>query len=155
MEPADAERSVPNPAVKKQKQALSKAKARVTKAEQRYGQQAYDTPEQQRRTVRGFKISHAEVGQEIRRLRQTCARLESEITALPARVPVREVMDGAPVIRLERERKIITDTVKMVPTAPRRNWQTWRVRCSQTGTTRPASSCARSSHCRRISCRTT
>ena len=114
VEPANAEHSVPNPAVKKQKQALSKAKARVTKAEQRYGQQAYDTPEQQRRTVRGFKISRAEVGQEIRRLRQTCARLEFEITALPAGVPVREVMDGAPVIRLKRERKIITDTVKMV-----------------------------------------
>ena len=41
-------------------------------------------------------------------------QLESEIKALPARVPVREVMDGVPVIRLERERKTITDTLKMV-----------------------------------------
>ena len=114
VEPADSERSVPNPAMKDKKHALSQAKARVTKAEQRYGQKAYDTPEQQRRTVRGFKISHAELGQEIRRLRQTCVQLESEIKALPARVPVREVMDGVPVIRLERERKTITDTLKMV-----------------------------------------
>ncbi len=114
VEPADSERSVPNPAMKDKKHALSQAKARVTKTEQRYGQKAYDNPEQQRRTVRGFKISHAELGQEIRRLRQTCVQLESEIKALPARVPVREVMDGVPVIRLERERKTITDTLKMV-----------------------------------------
>ncbi len=33
---------------------------------------------------------------------------------LPARVPVREVLDGKPVVQLERERKIITDTLKMV-----------------------------------------
>ena len=114
VEPADAERSVPNPAVKEQKREVSKVKAQLTKAEQRYGQQAYDNPEQQRHTVRGFKISHAALGQEIRRLRQTCEQLESEIKALPARVPIREVMDGVPVIRLERERKTITDTVKMV-----------------------------------------
>ena len=114
VEPADPERSVPNPAVKEKKRELSKAKARLTKAEQRYGKNAYDNPEQKRRTVRGFKISHAELGQEIRRLRQSCERLESDIKALPARVPVREVMDGEPVIRLERERKTITDTLKMV-----------------------------------------
>ena len=114
VEPADPERSVPNPAVKKKKRELSKAKTHLTKAEQRYGKNAYDNPEQKRRTVRGFKISHAELGQEIRRLRQTCQRLKSEIKALPARVAVREMMDGEPVIRLERERKTITDTLKMV-----------------------------------------
>ncbi len=114
VESADPERSVPNPAVKKKKRELAKAKASLTKAEQRYGKNAYDNPEQKRRTVRGFKISHAKLGQEIRRLRQTCGRLESEIKALPARVPVREVMGGEPVIRLERERKTITDTFKMV-----------------------------------------
>ena len=114
VEPADAERTVPNPAVQDKKRALSQAKARVTKAEQRYGQQAYDNPEQKRRRVRGFKISRAELGEEIRRLRQTCERLASEITVLPVRVPVREVMNGVPVIQLERERKTITDTVKMV-----------------------------------------
>ena len=114
VEPAGPGRSVPTPAVKEKKRELGHVKATLTKAEQRYGKTAYDNPEQQRRTVRGFKISQAELGQELRRLRQTCVRLESVITALPARVPVREVMDGVPVIRLERERTTITDTVKMV-----------------------------------------
>lgn len=31
-----------------------------------------------------------------------------------ARLPVSEVMDGAPTVPLERERKAITDTLKMV-----------------------------------------
>ena len=114
VEPADPKRSVPNPAVKQKKQELSQAKARLKKAEQAYGQKAYDNPEQKRRTVRGFKISHAELGREIHRLRETCERLDAEVKMLPNRVPLREVMDGEAIVRLERERKIITDTLKMV-----------------------------------------
>jgi transposase len=114
VEPADPERSVPNPALKKKKRELGRVKARLTKAEQAYGQKAHDNLEQKRRTVRGFKISHAELGREIKKLRSTRKRLEAEVKALPARVPVREVMDGEPIVQLERERKIITDALKMV-----------------------------------------
>jgi len=114
VEPADPERHVPNPAVKEKKRALGQVKAKLTKAEQAYGQKAHDNAERQRRTVRGFKISQAELGREIKGLRSTCKRLEAEIRALPARVPVREVMDQGAIVRLERERKIITDTFKMV-----------------------------------------
>ncbi len=114
VELADPERSVPNPAVKEKKHELSQVKACLKKVEQAYGQKAYDNTEQKRRTVRGFKISHAKLGREISRLRETCERLDAEVKALPDRVPVREVMDGEVVVRLERERKIITDTLKMV-----------------------------------------
>jgi hypothetical protein len=113
-EPADPDRTVPNPALKEKKRELSRAQASLKKAEQAYGQKAYDNTEQKRRTVRGFKISHAELGREIRRLRETCERLQSEANVMPARVAVREVMDGQDIVRLERERKIITDTLKMV-----------------------------------------
>lgn len=114
VEPADPERSVPNPAVKKKKRELNRVKAQLTKAEQAYGQKAHDNSEQKHRTVRGFKISHAELGREIKKLRSACEQLEAERKALPARVPVRETMAGEPIVRLERERKIITDTFKMV-----------------------------------------
>jgi hypothetical protein len=114
VEPADPERSVPNPAMKQKKRALAEAKARLKQAEQAYGQNAYENPEQKRRTVRGFKISHATLGRQIRELRETCERLDAEIKRLPPRVPVREVVGGEPVVRLERERKTITDTLKMV-----------------------------------------
>ena len=114
VEAADPERSVPNPALKEKKRELSAIKGKLTKAEQAYGQKAHDNPENKRPTMRGFKISHAELGREIKTLRSECARLQGEIEALPKRVPVREVRNGEPVVQLERERKIITDTFKMV-----------------------------------------
>ena len=114
VEPADPERSVPNPAVKAKKRALGQVKAKLTRAEQAYGQKAHDNAEKKRRTVRGFKISQAALGREIKKLRQARQQLEAEIKALPTRVPVREVMNGKPIVRLERERKTITDTLKMV-----------------------------------------
>jgi hypothetical protein len=114
VEPADPERSVPNPAVSEKKRELSHMKAELTKAQQNYGQKAHENAEQKVRTVRGFKISHAALGRRIRGLRSDRARLEAEIHALPKRVPVRETMDSEPIVRLERERKIITDTFKMV-----------------------------------------
>jgi len=114
VEPADPERLVPNPAVKEKRKDLSRITIKLTKAEQAYGQKAHDNLEQQRRTARGFEVSHAELGREIEKLRVARARREAEIKALPKRVPVREVMGGEPIVRLERERKIITDTFKMV-----------------------------------------
>jgi len=114
VEPADPERSVPNPAVKVKKCELSKIKARLTKAEQAYGQKTYDNPERKRRTVRGLKISQADLGREIKKLRSLCERLKTELKAVPRRVPVKDLMAGKPVVQLERERKIITDTLKMV-----------------------------------------
>jgi hypothetical protein len=114
VESADPERSVPNPAVKEKKRELGRLKAQLTKAEQAYGQKAHENSEQKRRTVRGFKISHAQLGGEIKKLRLACDQLQVQIKALPARVPVKEIMGGEPVVQLERERKIITDTIKMV-----------------------------------------
>ena len=114
VEPADPARSVPNPAVKEKQRERGQVTAQLTKAEQAYGQRAHDNPEQQRHTVRGVTISQAELGRTIKKLRSARAHLAAEITALPARVPVRETLNAEPTVRLERERKIITDTVKMV-----------------------------------------
>jgi transposase len=114
VEPADPQRSVPNPAVKEKKREWGRVKAELTKAEQAYGQHAHENPEQKIRTVRGFKISHAELGHKIKELRAEREQIEADLKALPKRVPVCETMDGAPIVQLERERKIITDTFKMV-----------------------------------------
>ncbi len=114
VEPADPERRVPNPAVKEKQRELGQVTAQLAKAEQAYGQQAHNTAAQQRRTVRGVTITHAELGRTIKNLCSAREQLAAELMALPARVPVRETMHGEPIVRLERERKIITDTVKMV-----------------------------------------
>ena len=96
------------------KRELGQVTAQLAKAEQAYGQQAHDTAAQQRRTVRGCTISHAELGRTIKNAVLGPRATGRELTALPARVPVRETMNGEPIVRLERDRKIITDTVKMV-----------------------------------------
>lgn len=114
VEPADPQRSVPNPAVKAKQLELGRIKAELTKAEQTYGQKAHENPEHKVRTVRGFKISHAELRRKINELRATREQVNADLKALPKRVPVHETMDAAPVVQLERERKIITDTLKMV-----------------------------------------
>ena len=114
VEPADPERSVPNPAVQAKRRELNRIKARLTQAEQAYGQMVHENAEQRCRTVRGFKISHSELGREISELREVRDRLEAELRALPARVPVKEILPGDKIVRLERERKVITDTIKMV-----------------------------------------
>jgi len=114
VESADPERSVPNPALKAKQSELGRVKAELTKAEQAYGQRARENAEQQVRTVRGFKIAHSALGCKIDDLRDECEQLKAEIKALPNRVPVQETMQGEPVVQLERERKILTDTIKMV-----------------------------------------
>jgi len=114
VEAADPQRSVPNPPVKATRRELARVKAELTKAEQAYGQKVHENPEQKVRTVRGFKISHTELGRKINELRATCEQLEADLKTLPKRVPVHETMDGVPIVKLERERKILTDTFKMV-----------------------------------------
>ena len=114
VEPADPERRVPNPAVTKTQRERGQVTAQLAKAEQAYGHQALDHAAPPRRTGRGVTTSQAEQRREITQLRTAREQLDAEITALPPRVPVRSTMNGAPVVRLERERKIITDTVKMV-----------------------------------------
>ena len=114
VEPADPERTVLNPMIKAKKKELARINSQLTKAEQAYGQKAHDNQERQRPTLRGFKISNAELGKEIKALRAERANIEAEIKALPKRVPIHEVRNGEPVVQLERERKIITDTIKMV-----------------------------------------
>ena len=114
VEPADPERSVPNPRVQEKRRERNRIKAQLTQAEQAYGQKVHENGEPRCRTGRGVKGSLAELGREITELREGRDRLEAELHALPARVPVKEIVPEDKIVRLERERKIITDTIKMV-----------------------------------------
>jgi hypothetical protein len=63
--------------------------------------------------MRGFKIAHGELGQDIRAALKRVASLEAARAAVPKRVPVADVV-GADVIRLAPERKLLTNLIKMV-----------------------------------------
>jgi transposase len=113
-EPADPERTVPNPARKELAQALARSHAALKELAQRYGTQALANAEAQRPTMRGFKIANAELGQRIRAHQAESQELKARLTALPKRVPVKAVVAEAEIVKLSPEAKHLTDTIKMV-----------------------------------------
>ena len=114
VEPADPERSIPNPARKALAKALSKSRAALHELEQAYGQQARTNAEAQRPTMRGFKIAQAGLNRQITALETKCRQLQARLKALPKRVPVKAVLEEAEIVQLAPEAKHLTDALKMV-----------------------------------------
>lgn len=114
VEPADAERTIPNPERKAVAKALAASRAALKELEQAYGQQAWTNPEAQRPTMRGFKIAQAGLSHQIKALEAKCRTLQARLAALPKRVPLNTVLDEAEIVRLAPEAKHLTDTIKMV-----------------------------------------
>jgi len=113
-EPADPERTVPNPARKTVATALATARAALTELEHAYGQQARANREVQRPTMRGFKIAQAGLTQQMATLDAKIAKLKARLAKLPQRVAVKAVFDEAEIVTLAPEAKHLTDTIKMV-----------------------------------------
>lgn len=114
VEPADPERTIPNPERKAIAKALTTSRAALKELEQAYGRQARTNPEARRPTMRGFKIAQAGLSQRITALEMKCRRLQARRAALPKRVPVNAVLDEAEIVKLSPEAKHLTDTIKMV-----------------------------------------
>jgi len=112
-EAEDPARSVPNPERRALEKKLARARAELRKLQALYGEAAIGNPEGKRPTVRGFKIAHGKLG---RRIREIAARMEALAARrdhVAQRIAVREVT-GEPVVRLSRERKHLTNCIKMV-----------------------------------------
>jgi len=114
VDPADPERTIPNPARKTVAKELAASRAAINELEQAYGQQARGNSEAQRPTMRGFKIAQAGLSQRITALEAKCRTLQARLAALPQRVPVNAVLDEAEIVKLAPEAKHLTDTIKMV-----------------------------------------
>jgi len=111
--PDNPDRTVPNPKRRALSAQLAEARAQFAQLTAEYGAEAFSNPESVRPTMRGFKIAH---GQLADRLRQAFARLtalEQARAAVPARVPVRAVVE-TDVVKLAPERKLLTNLLKMV-----------------------------------------
>jgi len=113
-ESGDADRLVPNPARKAVDRKLAAARAEVRKLEQQLGEAACDNPEAQRPTMRGFKIANADIGRPLAGARQRVSELEARRRDTPARITAQQAAGDDEVIRLDRQTKRLTDTVKMV-----------------------------------------
>src|SRR4029453_2276008 len=93
VEPADPDRTVPNPQRKALRKQLAEARAALKALEQTYGHAAQQNPEGRRPTMRGFKIAYGALGQQIRAQARECDALKARIAALPERVPIKAVLD--------------------------------------------------------------
>jgi hypothetical protein len=113
IEPEDPTRTVPNPKRRALDKQIRSARTELAGIEREYGTAAVDNTEQQRPSMRGFKIAHATLGKRLRAARARLARLIAQRRELPQRVEIRDLSDGA-VVKLATERKHLTDIIKMV-----------------------------------------
>ena len=114
VEPADPERTIPNPERKALAKALALNRAALKELEEEYGQQARTNSEAQRPTMRGFKIAQAGLSHRISALEAKSRKLQVRLKALPQRVPVSSVLDETEIVKLSPEAKHLADTIKMV-----------------------------------------
>ena len=111
--PDDPTREVPNPVWASLDAQLRQAQAQLHSLQAEYGLEAQLNLEQQRRTMRGFKIAHSQLGQNLRRASQRILQLEKRRKAVPRRVPV-QATTKEPIVKLAPERKHLTNLIKMV-----------------------------------------
>ena len=113
VEEDDATREVPNPRWKELTAEIRRAQTDATWIASRYGFQALGNDEQQRRTMRGFKIANAQDGRALRAALDRVERLRVRRAAVPRRVPVGDVVPGT-VVKLAAERQHLSSLFKMV-----------------------------------------
>jgi hypothetical protein len=111
--PDDPNREVPNPVWAAVNAQLRQAQAQLERLEAEYGVEAFANLEQQRRTMRGFKIAQGKLGQRIGRAWERVEQLQQRRAAVPRRVPVGN-LTAEPVVKLAPERKHLTNVLKIV-----------------------------------------
>lgn len=114
VEPADADRLVPSPERKEKSKQISLMKTQHEKLLKEYGQRAATNPESGRPTMRGFNIANAGYKRKVRLLEQQIKRAKAELAQIPKKVPLNTVVPKHEIVRLEKERKFLSDAVKML-----------------------------------------
>jgi hypothetical protein len=111
--PDDPTREVPNPVWAALDARLRQAQAQLDRLQAEYGLEAFSNLEEQRRTMRGFRIAQGKLGRKIWDAWQRVLQLEARRAKMPRRVPVQTVT-SEPVVKLAPELKHLTNLVKMV-----------------------------------------
>jgi transposase len=107
VEAADRERLVPNPARKQKKKELASVRNDLRKLKQAYGElRLVDSPDPGPRS--------AELQEVIRQTETHWVTIRNDYRALPTHVAIGQIRDPQTIVRLEAERKILVDQIKMV-----------------------------------------
>ena len=64
--------------------------------------------------MRGFKITNSEIGRRIEMLQQRDLELKAINKEIPEKVPLKTTLNNETIYRLKREKKHLTDLIKMV-----------------------------------------
>jgi len=114
VEEDDLQRLVPNPKRKEMMKERKKLQAQIQGLVQEYGLEALVNEESQRPTMRGFKIAHSAVSRKIEGLQMQEIGLKAFYDRTPKKVPLKDTLRNEVVHRLKREKKHLTDLLKMV-----------------------------------------
>ena len=110
VEPADPERMVPHPERKKLDKQIRAARTALA---QLVGRQCELKPGQTLR-VKGRILTQEQLDAHLLQRQDDIKRLQQRRDALPAKVPLKQVLDTDQIVQLERERKLLTDALKMI-----------------------------------------
>ncbi len=110
----DIERLVPNPKRKEINRQRAKIKAKREELEQEYGLNALNNEEVRRPSMRGFKIANSAIGRKIETLRRQEIELKALYEKVAPKVPLKTTLDNESAYRLKKEKKHLTDLLKMV-----------------------------------------
>jgi hypothetical protein len=113
IEPEDPTRTIRNPEHRALNKQIRTAPIELATIERQYGAAAADNIEQNRPSMRGFKIAHSTLGKKLRAARTRLAKLIEQRRDVPQRLAVRDLSEHA-VVKLATERKHLTDIIKMV-----------------------------------------
>lgn len=86
---------------------VKKAKAEVARLRAELGRQATENDEARRRTMRGFKIVHADLRRQLEQAEARLERLYAKRKATPKRIPASDLEV------LKKEKKLVVDSIKM------------------------------------------
>jgi transposase len=114
VEEDDLQRLVPNPKRKEIMKKRNKLQTQIEELLQEYGSEALVNEESQRPTMRGFKIANSAVSRKIEGLQMQQIDLKDLYEKTPQKVPLKETLGDDVVHRLKREKKHLTDLLKMV-----------------------------------------
>lgn len=113
VEADDPTRTIPNPQRRAVDKQVREARAELGKIEREYGAAAANNTEQQRPTMRGFKIAYGTLGKQLRTARDRLSALIEKRRTVPPRVEIQDLNEHS-VVKLATERKHLTDLIKMV-----------------------------------------
>ena len=110
---ADVERLVPNPNKKEKKKAIAKLKRQLEELKRQYADKALKNDESRRPTMRGFNIANAGDKKNLVNLEKQIEKSQSELKQIPDKIAVKQLLAEHEIVRLETERKMLTDAIKM------------------------------------------